>query len=572
MKKIFYLFFLTSIISFSQSESDNNIKTITGFVYFESKPLSSVNISLTSNQKKGTTTNDKGFFKIKAKVGEILIFNYLGLKQLKIYIEDITTILNVNMKVDDNILDEFNIKAKSKVKRYNREDNINEILQLGRNNINVKSSGFGVKYINGKDLSPAAFNVIRAIQGKVSGVRVKRNRFGEEQIFLRPSGSIQSNNKPVLWDIDGAITDITPQFEVSQIAHIAVLSSLGATNSYGAAGAAGVIIISTKSDPRRRKKGSKENNAYTNKEFYQNDANNYEYIEVGKPDYLTQYDGILTSKNAYIKYRNEYDLNYYKNNFHFKIITLFQKQYNEKSLILKIMNDFEKFAENNIEDLKTIAFKYQELNEGRKAINIYKKIAKLRPNHAQSYRDLANSYLELKDYKNAWKIYKYYFLKGLKIDKNDIGDILNSEMIYTYLQRKKDTSFTEALKMFDTDKVIQSDVRFVFEWNTSEAEFIWEFVNSNKQVYRVENSLNTNSDLILDQKLKGYTSKEFMIEKIENSPWLVNLTYLGNKQYKSTILKLTTYYNWGKPNQSKKIKVFELNIKNLKIQLDKISF
>jgi tetratricopeptide (TPR) repeat protein len=236
------------------------------------------------------------------------------------------------------------------------------------------------------------------------------------------------------------------------------------------------------------------------------------------------------------------------------------------------MDDFEEFSKNNIEELKTIAFKYQELNEGRKALKIYKKIANLRPNHAQSYRDLANSYLELKDYKNAWKIYKYYFIKGLKIESNDIGDILNSEMILTYLQRKKDTSFTEVLKTIDANKVIKSDVRFVFEWNTSEAEFIWEFVNSNKQVYTEENSLNADSDLIINQKTKGYTSKEFLIEKLENSPWLINLTYLGNKQYKSTILKLTTYYNWGEVNQSKKVETFELNVENLKIQLDKISF
>lgn len=561
---------LISVVSFSQSKTENNIRTISGFVYFESTPLSRVSISLSSNQEKGTTTNNIGFFKIKAKVGEILIFNYLGLKTIKIYIEDTTATLNIKMREEDKMLEEVSIN--SKIKKDSQENSINEVLQLGRNNINVRSSGFGVKYINGKDLSPAAFNVIRAIQGKVSGLRVKRSRFGEEQIFLRPSGSILSNNKPVLWDIDGIITDIPPQIEVSQIEHIGILSSLGATNAYGAAGASGVIIISTKSDRRRRNKGSKENNAYTNKEFYQNDANNYEYIEVGKPDFLSQYDGIITSENAYVKYRNQYDSDKYKSNFHFKTITLFQKKYNKKHIILKIMDDFEEFSKNNIEELKTIAFKYQELNEGRKALKIYKKIANLRPNHAQSYRDLANSYLELKDYKNAWKIYKYYFIKGLKIESNDIGDILNSEMILTYLQRKKDTSFTEVLKTIDANKVIKSDVRFVFEWNTSEAEFIWEFVNSNKQVYTEENSLNADSDLIINQKTKGYTSKEFLIEKLENSPWLINLTYLGNKQYKSTILKLTTYYNWGEVNQSKKVETFELNVENLKIQLDKISF
>jgi hypothetical protein len=123
----------------------------------------------------------------------------------------------------------------------------------------------------------------------------------------------------------------------------------------------------------------------------------------------------------------------------------------------------------------------------------------------------------------------------------------------------------------DPEKVIKSDIRFVFEWNTAEAEFIIEFVNANKQSFTVENSLDSDNDKIIDQKIKGYSSKEFMLEKLVNSPWLVNLTYLGNKQYKPTIFKLTTYYNWGEPNQSKKIKVFELATKNIKMQLLKLN-
>ena len=62
-----------------------------------------------------------------------------------------------------------------------------------------------------------------------------------------------------------------------------------------------------------------------------------------------------------------------------------------------------------------------------------------------------------------------------------------------------------------------------------------------------------------------------MIEKIEGGPWLINLVYLGNKQYKPTILKVTTYFNWGKSNERNEIKVFELNIKNVKNQILKIS-
>jgi uncharacterized protein YfaP (DUF2135 family) len=111
----------------------------------------------------------------------------------------------------------------------------------------------------------------------------------------------------------------------------------------------------------------------------------------------------------------------------------------------------------------------------------------------------------------------------------------------------------------------------VFEWNTSEAEFILEFINPNLQAYKIENSIDKNNDLIVDQKKKGYTSKEIFINTLKRGNYYVNLTYLGNKQHKPTVFKITTYYNWGRPNQTKKIDVFDFTLQNIKTKLLKLN-
>ena len=111
----------------------------------------------------------------------------------------------------------------------------------------------------------------------------------------------------------------------------------------------------------------------------------------------------------------------------------------------------------------------------------------------------------------------------------------------------------------------------VFEWNTSEAEFILEFVNPEYQIFDIENSTNCNNELAFDQKEKGYSSKEILFENLKKGNWFINFTYLGNKKYKPTILKVTRYYNWGRPNQSKKVNVYEFNLKNIKSQLLKLN-
>jgi uncharacterized protein YfaP (DUF2135 family) len=136
---------------------------------------------------------------------------------------------------------------------------------------------------------------------------------------------------------------------------------------------------------------------------------------------------------------------------------------------------------------------------------------------------------------------------------------------------KEDTDTHQKIKIDNPKKNIESDVRIVFEWNTSEAEFILEFVNPNSEPYVVENSLENNNDLIIDQKKKGYTSKEIFIENLEYGDWLVNLTYLGNKQYKPTIFKITTYFNWGRTNQTKKINVYDFTLQNVKMELLKLN-
>ncbi|WP_288956355.1 tetratricopeptide repeat protein [uncultured Polaribacter sp.] len=573
-KNILLILFFTSI-GFSQSPIDNELRNITGFIFHQNKPLSNVNITLSSNQKTGTTSNNKGFFSIKAKVGEILVFNYLGFKTVKIYIEDVTSVLNITMKIDNNMLDGISINTKKRKKGTTtsikqREENLNTVLKLGRLNINTRSSGFGIKYINGNKLNESSFSLARAIRGLAPGLEVKGKPF-QEVVYLRQSNFFRAR-KSVLWDVDGAITNTTPNLAVSQIKHIVILSSLGATNAYGADGAGGVIIISTNSDARINNTTKSNRSNYENNKIYNGKAIPYKDIKTGKPNYLKVYNNISNLDTALAKYADQYLNNSYKSNFHFNIFNEFKEKYSNKKLLLKVLADFEKEAASNVIDLKSIAYKYQELKEFEKAIRLYRKIANLRPNHAQSYRDLANAYLEVNDYKNAWKIYKFYLEKGYTIEENDIGEIIESEMIKTYINRKKDSTFKEIFKSNDFTKIMKSDVRLVFEWNTSEAEFILEFVNYKNQSYKVENSLDANNDLIIDQKQKGYTSKEFMIEKLDKTPYLVNIIYLGNKQYKPTILKMTTYYNWGKNNQSKEIEVFELKVKNMKIQLKKIDF
>ena len=239
----------------------------------------------------------------------------------------------------------------------------------------------------------------------------------------------------------------------------------------------------------------------------------------------------------------------------------FKLKYKDFDNYKRVLLDTEEYSKSNPEELKIIAYKYQQEGFYENALSVYKKIIKLRPKHAQSFRDLINVYTELKQYKKALNIYNYYFKKGFTLEENGIGEIMIHEA----------EALTSKISKKNLPNEKTYDIRIVFEWSSSEAEFTLEFINPQQQVYKIEHTLSDNSALILDEKLKGYASKEFIIDGNIEGEWLVNLTYYGNKKYAPTYLKTTVYTNWGRTNETKKTTVYTMVLKDQKTQLFKIN-
>lgn len=562
-KLLLILTLLISTITVSQDKTvkENKLKEISGIVTSQDYPLENVSIII-KNTQKGTATNKKGFYKIKAKSGDILKFTHINMKSIEILIEDVTTVLNINMRSKENILEEVTVKSKKP--NSNKKP---KSLSFNNLNIDTRRAGYSIGYIKGEKLNSAAITIGRALQGRIAGFKLVIDDYGNEYAKLRSTSSLELV-KYALWDVDGVIYEYAPPLDLDNIKEVAVLRSLAGVNKYGSEGIGGVIIINTKSAFFAKAKNIKsKENPYTNKDYYNDDAVGFEDAKTGKPNYLAFFKKEKTPELAYKKYQNIYAKYYQKTNFHLNSANFFIDSIKSKLHALKILEDYNLYSKNNPEKLKSLAYKYQELRLHNKALEIYKKLIKIRPNHAQSYRDIANTYTHLKQYKNAWKIYKYYLQKGFKIKENAIGDIISTEMNAIYITKKKEAKIKETLVLQKNDSIIKNDIRLVFEWNTSEAEFIFEFVNPDKQSYKIDHSLAENSQLILDEKQVGYNSKEFKIEDLGEGDWLVNITYLGNKKYDPTFLKVTTYYNWGEKNQREKIKVYELNLKDVKTKL-----
>ena len=545
MKKITTLILLLSSITFFSQDLSTSV---TGNVYYKSFPLQNVTIMVKGTQS-GTTTDKKGYFKINAKKGNVLVFTHVAMKKTSVKLKNTSTNLKVQMNSNENQLDEVNVRAKEKE------------LKLGFTNINPDMPNIRrVSFIEGSKLHQGAFSLIQAIQSRFPAVKVAMSEYGDEYVYINANGL----SGTAMWDVDNATykSPTNPPFiAIQDIAYIAVIKSREARRHYGFEAEGGVIIVKTK-------QGLKKNNPYLNKKKYKKDAVSFDKVVYKKPDYLNN----LNDSESLLEYKKIANTNKHKANFHINVITHLQKKQVKKETILEILSDYIDYSKNNVDNLKIAAFKLQELNENSKAIEVYKEIAYLKPKHIQSYRDLANAYIENKEYNKARKIYNYYLVKGFTIEKNNIGSVLESEMISTYANLKRDSKLLENIKKEKKSKVLKGDVRMVFEWDSPESEFQLEFVNPEGLVEEFNHVAIENKNLISEEKEKGFTSREYMIEKIENGEWLVNFKHIkNNKLYKPTYLKLTTYYNWGRKNQRKIIKVYDFAVANTKAQIIKIN-
>jgi len=379
----------------------------------------------------------------------------------------------------------------------------------------------------------------------------------------------------VLWDIDGAIYSNEPyDLNLNQIKSINVIKSLAGTSKYGSAGAGGVVVIQTKNgsfDPvaaKRKKLALK----YANTNYYDNDAVALNTASFFTNAYATKIQEFNNLKKAYAYYNETIRDNIKGYDIHISIAQKFKTFYKNNNVTLQILTDIAKKHNKNAEVLKAIAYQFQILGYKNQAIKIYQDIFNLRPTYAQSYRDLANAYIENDLYQKGWRLYMRYLFKGNDVNKEGIGQTIYNEMEWLFFNRKNQTNIKEHFIPKNKDiNAFRNDVRLVFEWNTSEAEFDLEFVNPEKRSYVFEHSLEKNENLITDEKKRGYSSKGFFIDDIGQGEWLVNLTYNGNKKPEPTYFKVTQYLNWGKVNQTKKTDVYTFKDNSEKIQLIKLN-
>jgi len=223
-------------------------KELTGVVTEDGMPLPGVTVLIQGTQL-GTQTNLEGKYTLQVKKGDVLLFTFIGMREVKYTVSN-QTIFNVAMVPIEEMLGEVVVTALG-IKREK------------------KKLGYSSQEVKGEDLSSAGqSNAVNALSGNVAGLQVTApsSMGGSTRIVLRGIKSVVGNNQPLIV-IDGVpldnsnFADLDMQRGASgrdygdgsadinpgDVESITILKGGPASALYGNRGGNGVIIYTTKS-------------------------------------------------------------------------------------------------------------------------------------------------------------------------------------------------------------------------------------------------------------------------------------------------------------------------------------
>ena len=532
-------------------------KEVSGYIRSEGSLLSQVHV-LVKNTDRQSFSDEKGHYMIQVAIGETIHFSYNGLKSVEVIVEDMTKVLNINLLPEGRMLSEVKMNASSNTV-YESPSFESYFGKLSR-----RKMGYSNYYVKGENLNSAAVDIVAALDGKVPGYRYNNDGSGNRNAYLR------DEKQPALWEIDGVLfTDGPPLINLSDVLEVNVIKSPAGLARYGSLGRGGVIIVRTQSGMLNTDKMelAQSGESILNENIYKNDAAPIRSQSFVKPFYQTHLDSSSTPGSTFKTFEKLMPVYKEDATFYFDFFDQLNRQKPKNIYADQVLAAMGNNLFHDPVSLKALAYTYESNGMQKEAFKVYQRIISLRPEYAQSYRDLANAYRRNREIANSWNYYMLYLHQVNKLDKVGIGSIIYHEMEEIIYRRPRGFVPTEKFVLKGDMKDVPKDLRILIEWDSSEAEFELEFVNPEGQAYSFLHNFEYNNEQIIDEKKKGYSSKEFYIDELNKNGWKVNITYSGNKTNKPTYLKVTSYRDWAKKNEARKMKVFKLVEKNRKFNI-----
>lgn len=175
----------------------------------------------------GTVTDVQGHYTINASQGDVLIFSFIGFENEK---RMVTSSSSIDVLLRASII------------------SMDEVVVVGYGTMKKNDLTGAVSSVSSRDLSSVpVVDIGAALQGRASGMQVVNSGKPGDNVTIKVRGLGTINDSNPLIVIDGVPTDLgLNSLNPNDIESVDVLKDASATAIYGARGANGVIMITTK--------------------------------------------------------------------------------------------------------------------------------------------------------------------------------------------------------------------------------------------------------------------------------------------------------------------------------------
>lgn len=195
----------------------------------QGEPLAGASVQVKATAKT-TLTDSNGYFSITAGNNDVLVISFIGMKTLEVNVES-RTVINVSLEADATSDD--------------------EVVVTGYRTMRKSDFTGSITQISGDDLQKAPVaNFSQALEGRVPGLQVQfaDGQPGETPTFIMRGPNSLNNSTQPLYIIDGfQLENFNPAaISMDDIESVSFLKDASSVSQYGARGANGVVIITTK--------------------------------------------------------------------------------------------------------------------------------------------------------------------------------------------------------------------------------------------------------------------------------------------------------------------------------------
>ncbi len=301
MRAIYVLLFLICSAAVATAQT----KTITGTVKDDKGERVPGATVTGKGTQVGTSTNTEGGFKITLpQAVNSLVITHSTMQTREVALVDGQTNIDIILKASTT--------------------NLNEVVVIGYGTVKRKDLTGSVGSVSGKQLAavPVA-NAAQALQGKIPGVSVTAQDGRPDaamSVRVRGGSSISNSNEP-LYIVDGFPVSNINDIPASQIESIDVLKDASSAAIYGARGANGVVIVTTKSGKNGKFTISYDNYLQYNKATkyletmgaYDYIAYNWAYAKSISNAYASAWERLWGIGSFAAQYNNTDGIDHYKN-------------------------------------------------------------------------------------------------------------------------------------------------------------------------------------------------------------------------------------------------------------------